>query len=177
MNAILTEPETTETALRPRNPDDDVTAASDPRARILYAEDDPSLRYAARLMLGRAGYAVDAVADGAEAWLALQGRDYDLLITDNNMPRLKGVELIGKLRRARLDVPVILASSSVDELPWPSCDALLSKPFSVEQLLSVVSGVLGARAEVVRAQRQLCLRAPAGFQFTDQRRQGLAAGG
>lgn len=176
MNAALTEPKHPDTALRTRAPAGDSpdrpANTPQPHARILYAEDDASTRYSVKLMLGRAGYTVDAAADGAEAWSALQGKAYDLLITDNQMPHLKGVDLIRRVRRAKLELPIILASSNASELPWTNCDALLPKPFTVEELLSVVSGVLRARPKEAR---HLCQPTPWNAGSSILRHHGLAA--
>ena len=86
-------------------------------------------------------------ADGEEAWNALQDQDYDLVITDNQMPCLTGQGLIRKMRQARMSVPIILASGTLgacpfDDLPYAECGALLAKPFTPAQLVSVVHGVL-----------------------------------
>ena len=114
----------------------------EPRIKILYAEDDPSIRRACYRVLQRAGYEVDAVADGLDAWDALQEQAYQLLITDNDMPCLKGADLVRKVRRAGLDVPIIFASGMVTEYDCQHCDALLAKPFTGEDLLNSVRGVL-----------------------------------
>src|SRR5262249_37857393 len=83
------------------------------RARILIADDSRSVREAVSLILAQAGYRVDAVPDGWEAWEALQDGAYDLLLTDLEMPRLAGYELIAKVRRdAELrPLPVLVISS------------------------------------------------------------------
>ena len=62
-------------------------------ARILYAEDDPVQRGLSVRILTLSGYAVTSVEDGLQAWAALHSDRYDLLITDNNMPRMTGLEL------------------------------------------------------------------------------------
>jgi len=141
--------------------------ASGPRARILYADDEPSLRKLGELVLVRSGYAVDTAADGGEAWDALQDQDYHLLITDNQMPCLTGQELIRKVRRARMSVPIILTSGMLgacplDDLPWAECGAMLAKPFSPEQLVSVVHEVLRS---VVGPQTSTNLQEPSPEEF------------
>jgi len=93
-------------------------------------------------MLDRAGYDVDTVADGAEAWGALQCIRYHLLITDNEMPHLSGVELIHKVREALIPVPIVLASASMTSPDGLECDAVLPKPFTVRALLDTVRQVL-----------------------------------
>ncbi len=115
---------------------------TDARTRILYADDDRCILRACQLMLDRAGYDVDTVADGAEAWGALQCIRYHLLITDNEMPHLSGVELIHKVREALIPVPIVLASASITSPDGLECDAVLPKPFTVRALLDTVRQVL-----------------------------------
>jgi two-component system sensor histidine kinase and response regulator WspE len=64
-------------------------------------------------VLAGSGYDVEAVIDGAAGWDALQANRYDLTITDHNMPRLTGVELVKKLRSARTALPVILITGQL----------------------------------------------------------------
>jgi DNA-binding response OmpR family regulator len=120
-----------------------------PTNRILVVDDDSDDRQLSAGMLVRFGYRVRAIEDGAAAWRDLQAHNYDLLITDNNMPKLSGVELVKKLRSARMTLPVILASGvlpkvELDRNPWLELAATLVKPFSSEQLLETVREVLRA---------------------------------
>lgn len=76
-------------------------------------------------------------------------KPFNLLITDYDMPRLTGVELVRKLRSASMTLPVILTSGSLtaEELAQnPSLElaAILPKPFSPEELLGTVTNVLTA---------------------------------
>ena len=82
-----------------------------------------NLRQINAMVLIHSGYAVDVAEDGAAAWEALQANRYDLMITDNNMPRLTGIELLKELRSARMRLPVIMATTTLptEELaqnPW-----------------------------------------------------------
>src|ERR1041384_5034281 len=81
-----------------------------PVVRILLVEDCPHQRQQSMEVLVRSGYLVDAVHNGDEAWAALQRTGYDLLLTDHNMPKVSGIELIQKLRAARMTTPAILIS-------------------------------------------------------------------
>jgi DNA-binding response OmpR family regulator len=115
--------------------------------RILVVDDEPHIRELNARALAFSGYHVITVEDGALAWDALQHNHYDLLITDHNMPRLTGVELVKKLHAARMAVPVILVTGALptEELkqhPWLQIDATLLKPFTTDELLGTVRQVL-----------------------------------
>ncbi|HEV2453732.1 MAG TPA: response regulator, partial [Verrucomicrobiae bacterium] len=95
------------------------------------------------------GYKVDAAADGAIAWDTLQLSHYHLLVTDYNMPKMSGVELLLKLHAAGMAVPVVMASGTIpmEKLkrhPWLQIDATLPKPYTPDELLVTVKRVLDA---------------------------------
>ncbi len=114
------------------------------RRRILVVDDDDDIRRFNAEALTGSGYHVEAAVDGAAGWEALNASRYDLLITDNNMPGLSGIELVKKVNAARMPVPVILASG----VPHPEeselrLAATLPKPFTIEELLGTVKKVFG----------------------------------
>lgn len=95
------------------------------------------------------GYDVDAAADGAAGWEAIQANHYDLIVTDNHMPKMSGIEMIEKLRSAHRTTRVIMATGhlpvfEIARQPWLTPDATLQQPFSVEELLATVRKVLGS---------------------------------
>ena len=121
-----------------------------PTPRILLAEDDVDLGRFNAEVLRRNGYHVDAAEDGAVAWEALAARSYDLLITDNSMPKVTGIELIQKLHEANMTVPVIMATGVLPEWeftqnPEITPAATLLKPYTIPELLRAVRGVLTMR--------------------------------
>jgi DNA-binding response OmpR family regulator len=112
-------------------------------------EDDADIRQLNADVLVCSGYQVDAAEDGAAGWEALHAKKFDLLITDHDMPRLSGVELVKKVRSVRMTLPVILATGALPEEelerhPWLQLAATLLKPFSPDQLLETVKRVLRA---------------------------------
>jgi DNA-binding response OmpR family regulator len=115
--------------------------------RILVVDDDNDTRQLSVDVLTGSGYDVEAVKDGAAGWEALQANSYDLIVTDNQMPRITGIEMIGKLRSARMTLPVIMATGQLpmDEFarkPWLKPNATLQRPFSNDDLLEAVKKVL-----------------------------------
>ncbi len=137
-----------------------------PSHRILVVEDQPALRSLSAQVLVRSGYEVDVAEDGMAGWEALRAESYDLLITDNQMPRLSGLELVKKLRAAHLALPVIMASGtfSTEQLNRHRSlqfAALLLKPFTTDQLLATVQEILRATANAanVATSHEVCLPA------------------
>ena len=110
-------------------------SCANPYTRILVADDDADVRQVSADVLRRFGYQTETAADGAAAWEALEAKSFDLLIADNNLPKVSGVELVKKVRSAHMILPVILASAELpaeglDRIPWLQPVATLIKPFS-----------------------------------------------
>jgi DNA-binding response OmpR family regulator len=124
-----------------------VRGQATPSNRILVVDDEFVIRLLIAQVLVRSGYQVDTAEDGEIGWEALQAKHYDLLITDHNMPKVSGVELVKMLRSADLALPVILVSGAMptEELnrhPWLQLSATLLKPFTDDELLGTVKKVL-----------------------------------
>ena len=118
-------------------------------ARILVADDDEGIRCLITAVLADAGFTVNAASDCQQAWEALLDERYDLLITDNEMPRLAGPQLIERIRDAGMSLPVVIASGSfpmekVRDHPELQIAAALPKPFRVSELLNAVREVFQA---------------------------------
>jgi DNA-binding response OmpR family regulator len=132
-----------------------------PPPRILVVDDEACMRGLNAEILVKAGYHVDAAEDGAAAWDILQTKGYDLLITDNSMPMVSGVELIAKVRAARMALPVIMATGTVPEHefsrhPQIQPNAILLKPYTAVEFLKTVSGILRTTAAAVIVILLLC---------------------
>jgi two-component system sensor histidine kinase and response regulator WspE len=82
------------------------------RKRVLVVDDSLTVRELQRKLLSHRGYDVAVAVDGMDGWNALRSEDFDLLITDIDMPRMDGIELVSLLRRdARLQsLPVMVVS-------------------------------------------------------------------
>jgi DNA-binding NtrC family response regulator len=110
-------------------------------------EDENDLRQLTAEVLIDAGYQVDVAEDGATAWSALQLFKYDLLITDQFMPNLSGVELLKKIHDAHMTLPVIMATGFLPTWEfalhtWLQPVKMLLKPYNFEKLLGLVKNVL-----------------------------------
>lgn len=88
------------------------TSTTRPAVRVLIVDDSITVRELERRLLQNHGYEVEVAVDGVEAWNALRLGRYDLLLTDIDMPRMNGVDLI---RRVRADgrlhrLPIMIVS-------------------------------------------------------------------
>lgn len=117
--------------------------------RILVADDSRSVREALSRMLSSVGYVVDLAGDGWEAWEMLQDVRYDLLVTDLEMPRVGGAELIEKVRRAASmsELPVLVISSRTHDVHRQRADqaganSFLAKPVTKRAIVERVAELL-----------------------------------
>jgi CheY-like chemotaxis protein len=115
--------------------------------RILVVDDDRESRQIMIDLLTSSGYQVEAANDGAAGWEALRTYDYDLVITDNHMPRMTGLEMIENLNLSYMTVPVIMATGNLPTAEFarnPSLkpEAALQKPFANKDLLDAIRNVL-----------------------------------
>ena len=118
-----------------------------PPRRILVVEGDADIRCLNTEVLIAHGYHVDAAEDGAVAWQALRTGSYNLLITDHDLPKVTGIELLKALHGARMAMPVIMAAGNLPKWeftrhPWIKPAATLLKPYSITELLGTVKAVL-----------------------------------
>jgi DNA-binding response OmpR family regulator len=127
--------------------------------RILLVDDEIDLWWDRNLTaLAAAGYHVDTAEDGEAGWQALQTNDYDLLITDNKMPKLWGLELIKRLREHGISLPIIFASTLLPVIGAEHRShflnvRLLEKPVSASQLLAIVEKFRGTEGNDTSYQR------------------------
>ncbi|MCY1665273.1 response regulator [Rhizobium sp. SL86] len=119
-------------------------------ARILTVDDSASIRLTTRVALSNAGYAITEAVDGMDGLSKLKGGQFDLVVTDLNMPNMDGLTMIRELRKipSCMGVPVIfLTTESDNELKQQAKSAgatgWLTKPFDPESLVKIVKKVLG----------------------------------
>ena len=116
---------------------------------ILAVDDSPSMRKMVSFTLTGAGYEVVEAVDGIDAYEKAQAQSFDLVLTDQNMPRLDGLGLTRKLREhpqfktVRILV-LTTASSDLMKQAGRSAGATgwLVKPFDPARLLEVIKKVI-----------------------------------
>lgn len=136
-------------------------------ARLLIAEDDPDMRDLLQEVLEEAGHETVVVADGraALAHIEREREQVDLVITDVQMPGVKGGELLAKVRENRPESPVIVitAFGSVEqavEMVKAGAFQYLTKPFQTGELLGTIRQALEQTAPQ-REQARLRRESPA----------------
>jgi two-component system, chemotaxis family, chemotaxis protein CheY len=116
---------------------------------ILAVDDSASMRQMVTFTLKSAGYHVVEAVDGQDAWEKASGARFDLVLTDQNMPRMDGISLTKKLREATQfqTTPIlILTTESSDQMKQAGKAAgatgWLVKPFDPNKLIEVIRKVI-----------------------------------
>ncbi|MFQ6757593.1 MAG: sigma-54-dependent Fis family transcriptional regulator [Deltaproteobacteria bacterium] len=121
-------------------------------AKILVVDDEPSMREFLVILLNKNGYGAHAAASGAEALTLLRQRHFDLIVSDIRMPDLSGLGLLENVKQQDLSIPVVLITAYAS--PEDAVLAMkngaydyITKPFKVDDILSVIKAALGSRQE------------------------------
>lgn len=111
--------------------------------RILVADDSQTITTLLRSALEGAGYEVTTAVDGMDAYEKGRSEDFDLVILDQLMPGLLGLEIIDRWHEEEIDVPVIMLSgvdddrTVIDSLDKGAVD-FVRKPFRLPELMARV---------------------------------------
>mgnify|MGYP005840532481 CR=1 FL=1 len=118
-------------------------------ARILFVDDEPTLVELGQLILAHLGYQVTAVNSSLEALEILQQRpeDFDLLITDQSMPKMTGCQLAKEAIAIRADLPIILCSGygslmTPEEAKTLGIRKFIRKPYNTAVIAAAVQETL-----------------------------------
>lgn len=116
-------------------------------ARIMIADDNPSVRFLISALVTQAGHEVVLQAEnGLEALNAYFEANPDLLIVDYQMPILDGISVINAITRDAPDARVLMCTGSIDKV---KCDLMMnkditviSKPFDIDEFIQVLKKTL-----------------------------------
>ena len=119
-------------------------------ANILTVDDSASIRLTTKVTLTNAGYAVTEAVNGAEGLATAQTAQFDLIVTDLNMPVMDGLTMIEELRKlpSQAGVPIIFLTTESDadlkaRAKAAGATGWLTKPFDPENLVKIDKKVLG----------------------------------
>ncbi len=115
-------------------------------SRILVVDDEAGIRKVARDALERAGHEVETAVDGEEALDILEEKDFALVVTDLNMPRLDGRALVRRIREIS-KIPILVLTVRQEErekvrLLDEGADDYVTKPFGVAELVARARALL-----------------------------------
>ncbi len=120
-----------------------------PSHTVLVVDDDSAIRFLCRVNLELDGWIVREAATVAQAREELAGGGTDLVLLDIHVGSDSGVDFLAELRRRHPDVPVAMLTGSAGspELEGIEADAVIAKPFTLEQLTGTVRSLASRAAQ------------------------------
>ena len=118
---------------------------------ILVVEDDASMGESLQRLLTCSGYQAEVVASGEQAMAVFRPGKFGLVITDYEMPGIRGDDLAAAIRAGVPNQRIMILTGFLDKVMAfgrPAADMVMSKPFGVRELLGAVSSLL-QQAEAV----------------------------
>jgi two-component system response regulator HydG len=147
-----------------------------PLFRALVVDDDSSIRYTVRGILEHSGLQVDEAVDGVEGLEKVEAGDYQVVVTDIQMPHMNGLELLKKIRALPQPQPKVLVITAhgserhaVEAIRAGAFD-YFKKPFEIEEMVAVVRRATESvqlNAEVERLSGELNLSRSLIFQSAE----------
>jgi CheY-like chemotaxis protein len=127
-----------------------MTEPAFPQRRILVVDDEPFVCDALKMMLVFDGHVVETAGNGNDALAWLDKSKFDLVITDYSMPVMKGDELATRIKTRDPKQPIVMITAYAEMLaasgnPLTGVDAVISKPFLLENLREAIAKVTPAR--------------------------------
>jgi CheY-like chemotaxis protein len=123
-----------------------MTAPAFPKRSILVVDDEPLVCDAVKMMLNFDGHEVQTAASGKEALALFEEGEFDLVITDFEMPTMKGDELAVAIKSRKPTQPVVMITAYAEMLqsahhPLTGVDCIITKPFLLENLREAIAKV------------------------------------
>jgi CheY-like chemotaxis protein len=123
-----------------------------PQRRILVVDDEPLVCEAVKMMLNFDGHRVETASGGKEALAFMEKGQFDLVITDFEMPVMKGDELAAAIKARSPNQPVVMITAYAEMLQasgnrLTGVDLVISKPFLLENLREAIAKVMPTATE------------------------------
>lgn len=160
--------------MRPQRTNEEPSdAASADRARVLVADDDLGVLRTFERILSRAGFVVETAMDGLVAAEAVRRGQFDVVLSDIDMPRLDGIGLLRAVREHDLDLPVLLVTANpAVETAIQALDhgalRYLVKPLAPAELAAAVTRAAQLRKMAIIKRQAVSLLAADRFQVGDR---------
>ncbi len=126
------------------------------KTKILYIEDEENQRRTLSSRLRTKGYSVTAAASGQSGLRFFKGRNFDVILCDLNMPKMKGLDVLDEIRRQNRDIPFIILSahgtaSLAAKAIKKGADHFVLKPIEINQIVITIEQAI----EKSKIQKQL----------------------
>jgi len=119
------------------------------KGSILFVDDEKEITFMGKRMLETLGYTVDIKTDSLEALKVFRKdpQKYDLLVTDQAMPKMMGTELIGELKQIKPDMKAIIITGYQESIPANAIEQygiadIISKPLILSEFSELIGNVL-----------------------------------
>jgi CheY-like chemotaxis protein len=116
--------------------------------RILVVDDEATVCKAIKMMLEFDGHKVEMAEDAASALAIIKQEKFDLIITDYSMGEIKGDRMAAQIKHLHPKQPIIMVTAFAEDFrksgkPTVAVDAVVSKPFSLNELRAAIAEVMG----------------------------------
>jgi DNA-binding NtrC family response regulator len=120
------------------------------KRRILVVDDQETMRSLLRDMLEVIGYEVTLAEGGEEALGLVQTRDFDLVLTDLNMPGMDGTALLRAIKTTKTEMPVVIITGygtfhTEKRVMREGANGYISKPCTLAKIENTLAGVLSTK--------------------------------
>jgi len=114
---------------------------------VLTVDDSEPMRKLVGMVLANDGHQVTTACNGAEALLRMNEQQFDLMVTDINMPVLSGAQLIAQVRENNIDLPILVLTTENQKSMFAAGKAIgangwVQKPFQPKQFSDMVRRLL-----------------------------------
>ena len=128
--------------------------------KVLLVDDEKGIRFLLSEALLHRGFEVSLAKDGQESLEKMENNNFDLVITDINMPRLDGVSMLKSMRQTGREEKIIIMTGNPSDQrlmdkDLPQVVTHLHKPFGIEKFLDVVIAATAQHADGVMPHQSL----------------------
>ncbi|SMF00102.1 response regulator [Pseudobacteriovorax antillogorgiicola] len=123
--------------------------------RILIVDDDPDLLEVLQERFEQSDWKVDTANDGLKGLDIVNGKEFDVILSDIEMPQLNGIQFLSEIRGSEKNAGTVVVLMSgafnqkdVNELLGYELGTFIEKPFSAEKILSLIEDALKRRSEL-----------------------------
>jgi len=110
--------------------------------KVLFIDDEELVHRIVPVILKSLGYDVTSQLNADDGYTCFLNSDFDLVITDQTMPGISGIELISKLRAESYSIPIILCSGDNVDISQFEDVETIQKPISAFELSQVVQSII-----------------------------------